>query len=154
MPLYSFDTSAILNGRRDQLPPSVFSTLWQQIEALITEGSIRSVEVVRDELGKRDDDANTWARAQSDLFVPLDQDIQLATKQILQAHPKMMGTGGGRNGADPFVIGLALARTGTVVTDETFSGNLNKPRIPDVCRAVSVPCVNLVGFVQAQGWRF
>ena len=154
MPLYSFDTSAILNGRRDQLPPTVFSTLWERIEALIAEGTVRCVEVVRDELGKRDDDANTWARAQSDLFVPLAQDIQLATKQILQAHPKMMGTGGGRNGADPFVIGFALARSGTVVTDETFSGNLTKPRIPDVCQAVSVPCVNLVGFVQAQGWRF
>jgi hypothetical protein len=154
VPLYSFDTSAILNGRRDQLPPSVFSTLWQQIEALIAEGSIRSVEVVRDELGKRDDDANAWARAQRDLFVPLEQDIQLATKQILQAHPKMMGTGGARNGADPFVIGLALARAGIVVTDETFRGNLNKPRIPDVCKAIRVPCVNLVGFVQAQGWRF
>ncbi|MBE8523537.1 DUF4411 family protein [Amycolatopsis sp. H6(2020)] len=152
--MYSFDTSAILNGRRDQLPPAVFSTLWQRIEGLIAEGTIRSVEVVRDELGKRDDDANTWARAQSGLFVPLDQSIQIATRQILQAHPKMMGTGGGRNGADPFVIGLALARTGVVVTDETFSGNLNKPRIPDVCKAVSVPCVNLVGFVQAQGWKF
>ncbi|MGW7534079.1 DUF4411 family protein [Amycolatopsis sp. NPDC054798] len=152
--MYSFDTSAILNGRRDQLPPSVFSTLWQRIEALIAEGTIRSVEIVRDELGKRDDDANTWARAQADLFVPLEQDIQLATRKILHAHPKMMGTGGGRNGADPFVIGLALARTGVVVTDETFSGNLAKPRIPDVCKAVSVPCVNLVGFVQAQGWKF
>ncbi|MGK4593926.1 DUF4411 family protein [Amycolatopsis sp. w19] len=152
--MYSFDTSAILNGRRDQLPPSVFSTLWQRIEMLIAEGTIRAVEVVRDELGKRDDDANTWARAQGDLFIPLDQDIQVSTRKILQAHPKMMGTGGGRNGADPFVIGLALARTGVVVTDETFSGNLNKPRIPDVCKAVSVPCMNLVGFVQAQGWKF
>ncbi|RSN45253.1 DUF4411 domain-containing protein [Amycolatopsis sp. WAC 04197] len=152
--MYSFDTSAILNGRRDQLPPSVFSTLWQRIEMLIAEGTIRAVEVVRDELGKRDDEANTWARSQGDLFLPLDQDIQVSTRKILQAHPKMMGTGGGRNGADPFVIGLALARTGVVVTDETFSGNLNKPRIPDVCKAVSVPCTNLVGFVQAQGWKF
>ena len=154
MPLYSFDTSAILNGRRDQLPPSVFSGLWQRIEAMIAEGGIRAVDVVRDELGKRDDDANGWARAQTGLFVPLDQDIQLATRRILQTYPKMMGTGGGRTGADPFVIGLALARTGTVVTDETFSGNLDKPRIPDVCKAVSVPCMNLVTFVETQNWRF
>ena len=149
MTLYSFDTSAILNGRRDQLPPSVFSTLWQRIEAMIADGSIRAVDVVRDELGRRDDEAHSWARAQDGLFVPLDQDVQLAAKQILLAHPAMVDTG-----ADPFVIGLALARTGTVVTDESYSGNLDRPRVPDVCRAISVPCVNLVEFVRAQHWSF
>ena len=65
-----------------------------------------------------------------------------------------MGRGGGRNAADPFVIGLARARGGTVVTEETLSGNLERPRIPDVCDAVGVPWLNLIGFVSAQGWSF
>jgi hypothetical protein len=65
-----------------------------------------------------------------------------------------MGKGGGRNAADPFVIGLAVARQCVVVTEETLSGNLNKPRIPDVCEARSVHWTNLVGFVRAQGWTF
>lgn len=116
---------------------------------MIADGRVRAVDVVRDELGRRDDETHSWARAHSDLFVPLDQDIQSAAKQILLAHPAMADTG-----ADPFVVGLALARTGTVVTDQTFSGNLDRPRIPDVCAAISVPCVHLMGFVQAQRWTF
>ena len=71
------------------------------------------------------------------LFVPLDEALQRATREILAAHPKLMGRGGGRNAADPFFIGLAMARAGVVVTEETMSGNLDtKPRIPDVCQAL------------------
>jgi hypothetical protein len=65
-----------------------------------------------------------------------------------------MSKGGGRNAADPFVIGLAHARGGVVVTEETLSGNIDKPRIPDVCNAVGVRWLTLVGFVREQCWTY
>jgi Domain of unknown function (DUF4411) len=118
-------------------------------------GDVRSIDVVRDELSKRDDEVHAWARTQEALFLPLDEAVQRATREVLAAHPKLMGRGGGRNAADPFVIGLALARGGVVVTEETMSGNLdNKPRIPDVCQALGVPWTNLVGFLQQQGYSY
>lgn len=52
------------------------------------------------------------------------------------------------------MIGLTRARGGIVVTEETMSANLAKPRIPDVCNALSVPCMNLIGFIQRQGWSY
>jgi hypothetical protein len=54
----------------------------------------------------------------------------------------------------PFVIALAMVHGGTVVTEETLSRNLTKPRIPDVCDAMGIPRLNLLGFVQAQSWVF
>lgn len=152
--IYSFDTSVILNGRRDLLPPTVFPAVWNDVERAITDGEVRAVDVVRDELARRDDEVNQWARTQSDLFVPLDQDIQRATAEVLANHQRLMGRGGGRNAADPFVIALAIARSGVVVTEESLSGNLAKPRIPDVCQALGVPCINLVGFLQRQGYSY
>lgn len=152
--MYSFDTSSILNGRRDLLPPEVFPTLWSNVEQMIAGGSIRSVDVVLEELSRRDDDAHTWAKTQVALFVPLDLQIQQATSRILAVHSKLLGRGGGRNGADPFVIGLAIAYGGCVVTEETASGRIEKPRIPDVCEALGVPWVNLIGFVSQQSWTF
>jgi hypothetical protein len=122
---------------------------------MIANGDIRCVDVVRDELGRRDDDACTWAKSQSGLFVPLEPDIQVTTLEIPATHPKLMGVGGGRNGADPFVIGLAMTYVnGVVVTKETPTGNIAKPRIPDVCDAIGVKCLNLVRFVAEQGWSF
>jgi hypothetical protein len=57
----------------------------------------------------------------------------------------MTGNGGSRNLADPFVIGLAHARGGIVVTEESMSGSLARPRIPDVCAAMNSQCVGLSG---------
>ncbi|MEO7196734.1 MAG: DUF4411 family protein [Pseudonocardiaceae bacterium] len=136
------------------LPPEIFLTLWANIEQMIATGSIRAIDVVRDELGRRDDATRAWAAAQEGLFVILDGDVQGATSKTLAAHPKLMGRGGGRNAADPFVIGLARAHGGIVVTEETPTGNLERPRIPDVCSALGVRCVNLIGFVRDQGWTF
>lgn len=154
MVLYSTDTSSLLNGRRDLLPPDVFSSLWANVEAMIDAGVVRAVDVVKDELERRDDEVSGWARSLGRLFVPLDEDVQRATSRVLAVHPRLTGQGKGRNAADPFVIGLAVARSGVVVTEERPTGNLGRPKIPDVCDAMGVRWLNLVGFVQEQGWRF
>jgi predicted nucleic acid-binding protein len=151
---YSFDTSAILNGRRDLFRPTVFHTLWAQIEDAIAAGQIRSVDEVQRELGRRDDDAKQWADAQSDLFVPLELPIQQSAAHILNMHERLVGQGGRRSAADPFVIALAIVYNGTVVTEETARGNLTSPRIPDVCGDLGVPCVTLMEYIEAQGWTF
>jgi hypothetical protein len=152
--LYSFDTSAMINGRRDLFPPELFPTLWAKIEGLVASGAIRATDTVRDELKRKDDTTKEWAAAQVGLFLELDEDIQTATSAVLRAHPKMMGKGGGRNEADPFVVGLAIARNGIVVTQETLSKNIEKPRIPDVCQAMGVRCIPLVEVIRDQGWTF
>jgi hypothetical protein len=150
--VYSLDTSAIINGRRDIFMPPTFTSIWDAIEDMVNAGQVLAVEEVRRELSKRSDDAFAWAKSCKGLFVPLDRDVQLATRQVLAAHPRLLGTGGGpRNAADPFVIGLALARGGTVVTQET-PRNIDKPRIPDVCDALDIPWMTLPQFVAAQGW--
>jgi predicted nucleic acid-binding protein len=151
---YSFDTSAILNGRRDLFRPAVFQTLWAQIEDAIVAGQIRSVDEVQRELARRDDDARQWADAQGDLFVPLELPIQQSAAQILNVHPRLISQGGRRSAADPFVIALAMVRNGTVVTEETARGNVTNPRIPDVCGDLGVPCLNLMEYIEAQGWTF
>ena len=150
---YSFDSSAIINGRRDLFMPNTFASLWEKIEAMIAIGQIRAVDEVKREIVRKDDDAARWAKAQTGLFVPLTLDIQRATREVLAAHPRLLGIGGGpRNGADAFVIGLAMAQGGTVVTQEV-PRHINKPRIPDVCDAMGVRWRKLPEFVNEQGWK-
>jgi hypothetical protein len=93
-------------------------------------------------------------KTQRDLFVPLDPDIQLSVKEILRQHPRLVGIGSGRSAADPFVIALADARSGVVVSEETRTGNLGRPRIPDVCDAMGVRCITLIQYIAEQGWIF
>lgn len=149
---YSFDTSAIINGRRDIFKPTTFGPIWDSIEEMIRAGQVRAVDEVKRELKRKSDEAATWAGRCSGLFVPLSREVQLSTREILAKHPRLLGSGGGpRNGADPFVIALAHARQGTVVTQET-PRNIKKPRIPDVCDDLGIPWMTLPEFVDAQGW--
>jgi hypothetical protein len=150
-PFYSFDTSAVINGRRDIYLPETFGSVWEGIEQMVETGQVRAVDEVKRELSKKSDEAFAWAKSVKDLFVPLTADIQRATTAILAEHPRLLGLGGARNSADPFVIALAKARGGTVVTQE-LSRNIRKPKIPDVCDALSIPWQTLPQFVNAQGW--
>jgi hypothetical protein len=109
---------------------------------------------VKLELKRKDDEVSLWARSKRGLFVPLAHDIQQATKEVLAACPRLMAQhGANRNSADPFVVGLALARGGTVVTQETPANSGKRPRIPDACWAVGVTCKTLPEFVADQGWK-
>jgi hypothetical protein len=142
-PFFSFDTSAFINGQRDLFRPTTFGPLW-----------ILAVDEVKREIRRKDDDVAKWVLSQRGLFVPPEHDIQKATKDVLAACPRLMAQhGGNRNSADPSVIGLALARGGTVVTQETAANSSRKPRIPDACIAVGVPWMTLPEFVDARGWQ-
>lgn len=87
------------------------------------------------------------------LFVEVDEPVQAAVTQILAAYPKLIDANTGRSGADPFVIALAQTNGCTVVTEEKPRSIIN-PKIPDVCAALGVQCINMLAFIREQGWRF
>lgn len=152
--VYCLDTSAILDGWVRFYPPDVFPTLWEKLEVAARHGTLISPEEVLRELEKKHDDVFTWAKAQSPLFIPLDDAIQDATSQVLEAFPGLVKAIGRRNQADPFVIALAIVRRATVVTAEVARGSQQRPRIPDVCDQLGIPCVNLIQMIRLLGWRF
>jgi hypothetical protein len=90
--------------------------------------------------------------AQGSLLARIDDRIQERVSVILEQHERLVRHN--RSGADPFVIGLAMVEGCTVVTGERPSGSLAKPRIPDVCDALEVSCIDLLGLFRQRGWRF
>ena len=56
-----------------------------------------------------------------------------------------------RSGVDPFVIALAMVNQDTVVTEENATGNIAKPRIPDVCDALGVCFGHLTPLRRVEG---
>jgi len=59
--------------------------------------------------------------------------------------------------ADAYVIALAQIRNGVVVSQETSAAEKRKPHrdhyIPDVCRELGVPCINLLGLMRRERWE-
>jgi len=154
LPFFSFDSGAFINGRRDIFMLPTFAALWANIEVMIASGQVRAVDEVKREVTRHDDETAAWVRAQKGLFVPLTREVQEATSKVLAEHPKLISLGSNKSSADPFVVALAIAHGGTVVTQETASNKLHKPRIPDVCMEMNVPWMTLPQFVASQGWSF
>jgi hypothetical protein len=150
---YSFDTSALLDGWVRYYPRDVFPDVWTGFEELIDLGDLRATDEVLVELSRRDDEVHAWAKERKDqLFVPIDAAIQEKVTEILTDHERLLRARG--SGADPFVIALAMNEKATVVTAERKSGSLGKPKIPDVCEVLAVPCIDLLGLFRQLGWRF
>ena len=151
---YSLDTSSLLHAWRRAYPPEVFPALWQRLNGVITQGLLIASEEVLVELEQVDDQVLAWAREHRAMFVPTDDAIQRAVQDILQKHRALVDEARPRLGADPFVVALARVRSCTVVTQETPSGSPTRLKIPDVCRVLGIGCINVLQFIQQQGWVF
>jgi len=88
------------------------------------------------------------------MFLRLDGEIQEAVTEILAAHPRLVESGGKRSAADPFVIAVARVHKCAVVTGESASGKITKPRIPDVCAALGIEVLSFLGVFRREGWTF
>ncbi len=151
---YSIDTSSLIWAWRFAYPRDRFPSVWMQIENLIGSGDLKASPMVLAELERQDDDLHAWAAAKIELFVGLDDEQQQEVRAIMAAHAGILQPGEDRVNADPFVIALARRRGLTVVSEERRSGNPNTPRIPNVCAARGVRCVNLLGLMADLGWTF
>lgn len=151
---YSIDTSALLEGWVRHYPMDVFPSLWDRLDGLIVAGELRASEEVLHELRRKEDDLSEWADARSELFVETDEAIQIEVTEILAQHEKLVDDSRGHNAADAFVIALARIESAKVVTEERPRHNLYRPNIPDVCRGMGTPWINLLQLIREERWVF
>jgi uncharacterized protein DUF4411 len=116
-------------------------------------GEILVIEEVVTELKRKDDGIYKWIEDREFMIVSIETDIQSCLVEIMAKYPRLVDTKKNRSGCDPWVIALARVRGLSVVSAERASGSLIKPKIPDVCKDLSVPYVEVVDFFRKQGWR-
>jgi hypothetical protein len=111
-----------------------------------------SEEVLR-ELERKDDGIHNWIKERENIIVAIDSEIQACVVRIMSRYGRLVDSKKNRSVGDPWVIALAQARGMTVVTGEKATGTVLKPKIPDVCKDLGVPCIEIVDFFRKQGWR-
>jgi hypothetical protein len=151
---YSVDTSAILDAWIRYYPPDVFPGVWDRLDDLIKDGSLRATEEVLIELERKHDEVYAWAREREKLFIAIDDRIQDVVSDILMSHERLLDTRAGRSAGDPFVIALAEIERCIVVTGERATNSMIRPHIPDVCIARGVRSMTVIELLRAEGWRF
>ena len=149
---YSLDTSVLIEAWVRHYPQDVFPAVWKQFEDGIDRGKLKAVFEVYRELEQHGDDLFAWAKRRKGKFVLLNKEIQRRAAAILARFPSLAKADTTRRDADPFVIALAAVEGLTVVTYEL--PRPTKPRIPDVCQRLSIPCIAPVELFRNEKWQF
>ena len=155
-PVYSVDSSTLMDWQARYYPSDVFRTLLQKVDGLVGAGRFLAPALVRDEIkAVATADLIAWADAHPQMFVPTAQ--LLADAQAIQNQfAGLRDPKAEHEEADAYVIALARMTNGIVVTQETAASEKHRPRrthfIPDVCRELGVPCVSFLGLMRREGW--
>lgn len=156
--VYSIDTSALMDWMGRYYPRDVFPGIVTRMENLARQGRLLAPQLVREEVAAvGTPELDDWCEAQSGIFVPTG--VLLSEAVGIQARfPGLLDPKAQYDEADAYVIALAVERGGIVVTQETPAAEKHRPRrshfIPDVCRDLGVPCINLLGVMTRERWRF
>lgn len=155
-PLYSVDTSALLDGLERYYVEETFPGIWEKVDELIDAGRFFISEEVYEEAKKKTGVVKAWCDKDGTgkLIVPTDGAVTRGVQAILKDTPRMVMTMKGRNRADPFVVAVAQLRAATVVTGEGSDGTEDRPKIPYVCGKLTIPCTRFTELIRAEGWVF
>ncbi|MCK0198976.1 DUF4411 family protein [Ancylobacter sp. 6x-1] len=152
-PHFVWDTSALVAAWVERYPIDVLPALWDRLIVSIQAGEMIAPEEVKVELGKRSTDLLDFLRPCDDFFTPTDGPVLADVAAILAKHPKLVMERKRAFAADPFVIATARI-SGAVIVTEEGRGSPGKPKIPDVCDAYGVECINLLDLIRKVRWKF
>ena len=156
LPLYSVDTSALLDGLERYYFEDAFPGIWEKVSELVEAGRFFISEEVWEEAKKKTGVVKSWCERDTTgkLIVPTDGAVTREVQAILKGTPRMVMNLKGRNRADPFVVAVAKLRGATAVTGEGDDGNEKHPKIPYVCGKLAIPCTRFAELIRSEGWRF
>jgi hypothetical protein len=153
--VYSIDASALIDGWVRYYPPDVLPTLWENLDSLVRDGRLRATDDVRLELERGSDALYEWCRDRDGMFRAQSDAVQERVANIVNRFPSFVPERSPDGiWADPFVIALAQVDGLAVVTGERRAAANARPKIPNVCEALSVECINFLDFIRREGWRF
>jgi hypothetical protein len=156
LPVYSVDTSALLDGLERYYPPEIFPALWDSVDELVDEGRFFVSEEVWEEACVHNAAAKAWleGHGKDKISIPTDVAVAQDVQGILVDYPRLVANMKGRNRADAFVIAVARQHGAVVVTGEGSDGTDSRPKIPFICQRMSIQCVRLLQVIKAEGWKF
>lgn len=163
---YVFDTSSIRSLQH--FYPRVFRSIWDGLEALVSQGQLISTREVLNELERQavSDDVLHWIADHRAIFRTPNTDELRFVATIFQV-PHFQALIGqqqrlkGTPVADPFVIACAKVHGGILVTEEgwmrsskALTPKPNAAKIPNVCAHFGIRCIDLEEFMHQQDWKF
>ena len=159
---YLLDANTLIEAKNRYYQMNICPGFWDWVKLGQDTGVLRSVESVRTELRRGNDELAQWAKDNSGLFhLESDAPTQAACGEVAQylaAQAQPMKAGGLEEflaGADPWLIAKARVTGAAVVTHERLNlQNRKKFLIPNVCQHFGVTCLDTFELLNLMEARF
>ena len=150
LPKYIIDTSSILSQKDDEPHRrTINKTLWKHIDELIEQKRIVTCSEIIEEVN--DDKLKSWFLGLQGEVLPVDDKVQVNVRLVVTTNPQLVDFKQIKSSGDAFLIATAMKYSLTVITEESKKG---EKKIPYVCKALNVPCVDILGLCTQEEWSF
>ena len=156
---YLLDADVLIGAKNLHYGFDFCPAFWEWIVRHHAAGAVLSVARVGDEIRDRQDELSRWARQNlKSFFIPpsIADSASLGSVSVwvTQQNYDPARISAFFQKADYFLVGQALAGRHTVVTHEVAAPKARKIKIPDVCKALGVPCVTPFSMLRREKARF
>lgn len=168
MALFIVDTNFFIQSHRITYPLDVAVNFWHKVKRLFDEEKIASIDKVRDEIFKNDDELKKWIEQnlRSEFFKSTE------TQEVLIEYQKIVIWANSKSShyvqnaineflqyenADAWLIayGLSINKNCIIVTQEKSEPNRkSKIKIPEVCNDFKLPYKNIIEMFRELGETF
>lgn len=157
--LYCLDTNVLVEAWNSYYSPQLCPSYWEVLKAMGAAGQIFLPSDVAKEISRTQDALAEWLDKSGLPIRKNTEGVGLAMRNIYAAderHMTLVDNIRGRSLADPLVIAHAIDAGACVVTKEklTLEPSAKRIRIPDVCKAMSVRCINDFEFLREASISF
>lgn len=147
---YAIDTCSIISQKPDEPHRrNVYSTLWERIDALVGEQVVVICSEIKSEV--EDEELQQWIARHQCVVLDIDDDIQQFVVKVVTEHPELIDFKNAKSSADAFLIATAMKYKLSVITEENKTSS---KKIPKICEAYGIPCINITELAEKEGWQF
>lgn len=158
MPEFLLDANFFITAHRVYYPMDVVPGFWNAVHRLAAAGTLISIDKVRAEIIRNEDELAQWCQTQ------LPEGFFRDTSAVIEAYRKVIQWAVGRNHykpealdlfarahvADAWLVAYAAANELVLVTEEVSNpASKRAVKLPDACLAQGVDHVNTIGMFRA-----
>ncbi len=161
---YLLDSNTFINPKNEYYAFDIAPGFWSQLEEKIIAGRCKLIDAIEEEITQGNDDLKDWVKnieketPQDFIFkAKEDENVVEYYRQIAElvygdTQFKSENKETFLSGADPWIIAAAKAWGDTVVTFEKMPpSNTMKVKIPDICKRMGVPYIDLYEMIRKVG---
>jgi hypothetical protein len=152
--IHWLDANVFIEAKNGPYAFKLVPQFWILISEQLESGTVACPKMVYDELIDGKDDLAEWLKPRKEKGMchhssePVQNCVNIIADHVVSKFPSHQAAEF-LMGADPFLIAHAMNGDGVVVTQESDKSHKAKSKIPTVCKALQVRCINTYQMLKA-----